>query len=254
MSGTIHAFEHWLLNYRRVWHGTLFSSFVLPVLFMVGIGVSVGSYIDNTESLGGVSYMAFIAPGLLASTGLQTAAGEMTWPVYAALSWGNQYKAMRASPLTLPQILNGHLLYAVMRGLISIVVFCVVIGLFGVFGSPWAPLAILPCVLTVVAFSSWVYAYSISAKSEVSLSVAQRFGVVPITLFSGVFFPLSQLPDILEPVAWLSPLWHGAELSRWAISGIETPWWWGAHVGYLLLLSVLGWYCAYRCLRRRMTL
>jgi lipooligosaccharide transport system permease protein len=254
MFNTFHALEHWLFNYRRVWYGSVFSGFAMPVLFLIGIGYGVGNYVDDSASLGGVEYAAFVAPGLLASTGLQMVAGEMTWPVFGALRWGNQYRAMQASPLTPRQMLSGHLLYGLMRGLMTCLVFLIVMGLFGVFDSVWAPLAIVPAMLVCFAVIGWVYAFSVTVKSEMSLSIIHRFGIVPISLFSGVFFPLSQLPDYMEPVASISPLWHATELARWAVSGAVTPWWWGVHAGYLLLLGVLGWWVATRCFVRRLKL
>ncbi|CAM3236943.1 ABC transporter permease [Stackebrandtia soli] len=253
MSGTVHALEHWLFNYRRTWYGSVFSSFILPVLFLVSIGYSVGAYVDDTSSLGGVDYAAFVAPGLLASTGLQLIAGEMTWPVFAALRWGNQYKAMQASPLTPAQMVNGHLLYGLIRAVIALVVFTIVMALFGIFSTAWAPLVLLPAALTSASVIGLLYSFSISIETESALSVAHRFGVVPITLFSGVFFPLSQLPQYLQPIAWLSPLWHGAELCRLIVSGTPTSWWWGWHAAYLVALTVLGWWLAHRCLTRRLT-
>lgn len=254
MAGTLHAFEYWLTNYRRVWYGSVFSSFVMPVLFMLSIGYGVGAYIDDTTALGGVSYAAFIAPGLLATAGLQTVSGEMSWPVYAALRWGQTYKAMQTSPLSTGNILGGHLLYGMMRALVTIVVFCGIMGLFGVYGTPWAPLAIFPALLAGFGLIGWLYAYSITVNSESALSVIQRFGVVPITLFSGVYFPLDELPVVLQPVAWISPLWHSTELSRAVVSGVATPWPWAVHLAYLLLLGTGGCWLAARCLRRRMTM
>lgn len=252
MNGTLHAFEYWLMSYRRVWHGSVFSSFVMPVLFLVSIGYGVGAYVGSDDSLGGVDYAAFVAPGLLASTALQMVGGEMTWPVFAALRWGQSYKAMQASPLTPRQILNGHLLYGLARTAVTAIVFCLVMGIFGIFSEVTAPLSVLFTLGVGYAFIGWVYAYSVTVKSETSLSIIHRFGIVPVSLFSGVFFPLSQLPVYLQPVGWISPLWHGAELSRWAVSGTATPWPWFTHVAYLVVLGAAGWWLAGSRLRNRM--
>lgn len=253
MNHTINAFEHWMLNYRRVWPGTIFSGFVMPILFMVGIGLGVGAYVADTSSIGGVSYVAFIAPGLLASTAMQITTGEMTWPVFGALRWGAQYKAMQATPLRPIHMVNGHLLYGLLRGLLSAVVFLIVMVFFGVVSSGWAPLAVVPATLTAFSLVGWMYAYAVTINSEMGLSIMQRFVIVPITLFSGVFFPLSQLPQYLQTIAWISPLWHGAELSRWAVTGAETPWFWGVHVLYLAAVGSIGWWAAYRRLTIRLT-
>lgn len=253
MMGTLHAFEYWLMNYRRTWYGSVFSSFLIPVLFLLSIGYGVGAYVDDNAALGGVDYAAFVAPGLLASTALQIVGGEMTWPVFASLRWGQTYKAMQTSPLTPRQILAGHLLYGLVRVTVASIVFCVVMWGFGIYTQPTAILALPIAVGVGFAFIGWIYAYSVTVDNEMSLSVVQRFGIVPVSLFSGVFFPMAQLPVYLQPLGWVSPLWHGAELARWAVSGTATPWPWFLHVGYLVALGLIGWWLAGIRLRKRMT-
>ncbi len=105
--------EHELVVYRRVWRGSLFSSFLSPVLFLAAMGVGLGSLVDANAAgagggsapagaaLAGVSYLAFVAPGLLASTAMQTAAGEATFPVMAGIVWVKSFHGMIATPITL---------------------------------------------------------------------------------------------------------------------------------------------------------
>ncbi|MGH8793058.1 MAG: ABC transporter permease [Stackebrandtia sp.] len=254
IAGTLYAFEHWLHNYRRVWHGSLISNFVMPVLFLLGIGFGVGAHVENTSALGGVDYVHFVAPGLLASTGFQIVAGEMTWPVFGALRWGKQYRAMQASPLTPGQILGGHLLYGLLRGTVAGVVFLLVMTAFGLVSSPWAPLATLAAAGVAFSTVGWVYAYSVWVKNEVALSIIHRFGIVPLSLLSGIFFPLSQLPPALQSAAWISPLWHAAELCRWATTGVDTGWPLLAHAAYLVALGAGGCWVANKALLRRLTI
>src|SRR5258705_2914470 len=96
------VFAHRAALYRRVWRGSVFSSFVLPVLFLLGMGVSVGSYVNAAGELG-IPYLDFIAPGLLASTALQVAISETTWPVLRAVQWVRPCPPMRASPSRPPR-------------------------------------------------------------------------------------------------------------------------------------------------------
>lgn len=252
IAGSLHAFEHWLHNYRRVWHGSLVASFVMPVLFLLGIGYGVGAHVDDSAALGGVDYVGFVAPGLLVMGTFQLVAGEMTWPVFGALRWGKQYLAMQASPLTPREILGGHLSYGLLRAFVSGVVFLLVITAFGVATSWWAPLATLAVLAVVFSTVGWVYAYSVWVRNEMALSIVHRFGILPLSLLSGVFFPVSQLPIALQTLTWISPLWHGAELSRWAITGVDATLWWGAHVAYLLALGAAGCWVAARLLTRRL--
>ena len=81
----------------------------------------------------------------------------------------------------------------------------------------------------------------------------QRFGIMPLFLFSGTFFPLEQLPVYLQPIGWISPLWHGAELGRVATYGLEEPLWLTVtHVGYLSGIIVVGLWATRRHFVRRL--
>src|SRR5262249_59431816 len=104
----LRQFRHWLVNYRRTWRGSAYSSFLNPVLYLGSIGLGLGTLVNKhgTAQLGGVSYMAFLAPGLLAGTGMQTAIGESTYPVLTAVHWPHTYVAAPSSPLRPPDLLH----------------------------------------------------------------------------------------------------------------------------------------------------
>ena len=113
-----HALEHWLLSYRRIWRGSIFNTVLLPLMYLAGIGLGLGVYVDQARPvvLGGTSYLAYIAPGLLCAAAFQVMAGEMAWPVFAAMRWGQQYKAMQTSPLRPVDILVGQITFGLLRG------------------------------------------------------------------------------------------------------------------------------------------
>src|SRR5215475_15100074 len=94
-------FRFWLTNYRRTWQGSIYSSVLSPVLYLGAMGLGLGTLVDKhgTGSLGGVSYLAFLAPGLMAASAMQTAVGESMYPVYTAVKWQKTYQAAVATPL-----------------------------------------------------------------------------------------------------------------------------------------------------------
>ncbi len=237
------VFEHRLVGYRRVWRGSVFSTFLLPVLFLLGIGVSVGAYVDRVGELG-VSYLDYIAPGLLASTAFQVAIGEATWPIMSAFAWIRTYHAMRASPLRPQDLVGGELLFILLRVGTSAFGFLIVMILFGTVHSWWA-VAVLPVSLLLGAAAAGpVLAYAASISSDNMFALLFRFGVIPMTLFAGVFFPVEAMPTVARWLAYLSPLWHGVELCRAATLGwpltVPVP----VHVGYLGLWVVAGYWLA----------
>jgi lipooligosaccharide transport system permease protein len=229
------ALSYWFIQYRRTWRSGVFSSFVIPLMWLAAIGLGVGGYIDQAPGTPGVNYLSYLAPGLLASVILTAAGGECTWPVYGAIKWNRQYLAMLATPLRVVDILLGHLGFVAARMLMNAVAFFVAMALFGTLHSARAPLAVVAAVLTGLAAATPTYAFAVAVKSESRFPVLYRFGVVPVTLFSGVFFPIDQLPGLLRVLAWLSPLWHGVELCRAATLAVSPALPVAMHVGYLML-------------------
>ncbi len=245
-----------LRRWRRTWHGSAFSSFVSPTLFLAAMGLGLGSLVDRGGSggeLGGTSYLAFVGAGLLAATTFQNAAGESAWPVRLGIKWGRTYHAMIATPLQVRDIVLGQLVSVAMRLMVSAAIFAVVMTLFRVAGVGRSLLAVLPAVLTGMAISPPVVAYTSWIDDDEALAYLFRFGIVPVFLLSGAFFPISQLPGWLQPVAWATPLWHGVELTRWVALGLAP----GApvplHVGYLAAWGAAGTLLAVRLLGRKLT-
>ena len=252
----IHALEHWLLSYRRIWRGSVFNTLLRPLLYFAGMGLGVGTYVDQAHpaALGGASYLAYIAPGLLATGAFQVMAGEMSWPVFAATRWGHQYQAMRASPLRPGDILLGQIAFGLLRATSAAVAFFLVMTLFGLIRSPVAVASIGAAALTALAVSGWLFMISLTAATDAVMSLTFRFGVIPITLFSGVFFPTSQLPLAIRPVAWLSPLWHGTELARSMTLSVPSPLPQAVHLACLLVWALPGLYLAHRVINRKLSM
>jgi lipooligosaccharide transport system permease protein len=110
----------------------------------------------------------------------------------------------------------------------------------------------LVAVLVGLAVAAPMFAYSATVESPNAMAIMFRFGMLPMMLFSGVFFPVEQLPGLLQPLAHALPLWHGVELSRAATLGLETAWPAALHVGYLGLWFVVGFALALTRFRKRL--
>jgi lipooligosaccharide transport system permease protein len=248
------AFEYWLSVYRRTWRGSVVTSIVSPVLFLAAIGVGLGSLVHGgTGRVDGLRYAVFLAPGLLAATVMQTGMGEATWPVMGAIKWDRTYLGMLATPLTVSDVLLGHLAFMALRIVIVATSFTVISALFGlVVSAGGAVLALLAAVLTGVAFAAPIAAFSATQARETGFILLYRFGLIPMFLFSGTFFPVSQLPAVLQPVAWVTPLWHGVTLCRDLALGRGTAAAMLGHAAYLVVLTVVGVVLAQRAYRRRL--
>jgi lipooligosaccharide transport system permease protein len=250
------VFEHRWLSYRRSYRASLFSSFLLPVLFLAAMGVGLGTYVDGGASggLGGVSYLAFLAPGLLASTAMQSAAFESTFPIMGGLVWARTFHAMYATPISARDVALGNLLWIAARLVLITTVFTVVIVLFGAATSPLIVLAIPAAVLTGMAFSAPIAAFSATQRTVEKFNAIFRFGVTPLFLFSGTFYPVDQLPAFLQPIAWVTPLYHGVELTRGLSLGTigREPLLALAHLAILVAFVVVGTLLAIRTISARL--
>jgi lipooligosaccharide transport system permease protein len=140
-----------------------------------------------------------------------------------------------------------------LRCCMTSVAFTVVTALFGLVQSPGgAVLAMVAGVLLGVAFAAPVAAYSATQQRETGFILLYRFGVVPMFLFSGTFFPISQLPPLLQPVAWVTPLWHGVSLCRGLALGEGSAWALLGHTAYLAAMALAGVLWARRTFARRL--
>jgi lipooligosaccharide transport system permease protein len=247
---TRYVLEYHLVSYRRVWRSSVLSSFVLPLLTMLGFGVGVGAYV--TGGVDGVPYLDWMVPGLIASTAVQVAIGDSSWPVLGGFEWQRIYYGQAAAPLRVADILDGHLAFVVFRTLISCGAFLLIATAFGTMHSWWA-LATLPIAALVgLAVATPTFAYASTIRTDSYLAVLFRLGVIPMSLFSGVFFPVESLPVALRWIAYVLPLWHGVDLSRAATLGAAPAWPVIWHVLYLALWAGLGWLLAHRQFRRRL--
>jgi lipooligosaccharide transport system permease protein len=254
MAGALAVLNYDLVGYKRTWRGSAMSSFVLPVLFVLGFGISVGSLV-NTSRLGGESYLSYLVPGMIASTALQVAFGESTWPVQTKFAWIRTYHAQIAAPLAIRDLVFGDMIFLVMRVVTTSAVFLLVTSLFGAVHSWWA-LAVLPATgLLGVAIAAPVFAFAATVEGSTNyFAFLQRFIVIPMSLFAGVFYPVSLLPIGVQWVAWISPLWHGVEICR-AATHVDHGSLWAllGHIAYLALWAMVGLWLALRQFRRRLS-
>ena len=253
-SFAIRQLKFWLTNYRRTWQGSIYSGVLNPVLYLGAMGLGLGTLVDQhgTASIGGVSYLAFLAPGLLAAAAMQTVMGESTYPVYGSVKWLKTYQAAIASPLRPADLFHGHLLWTTLRLTMNSAVFLAVMALFGAIRSPWAAVALPAAVLTGLAFGAPIEAYAMTVTKDTSFAMLFRFGIIPLFLFSGTFFPVTQLPAAVRPLAYLTPLWHGVALCRSLSLGTAQPGSSALHAGYLAAVTVLGVVVGNRTYRRRL--
>jgi lipooligosaccharide transport system permease protein len=253
MSYALRSYEFWLTFYRRTWRGTLATSIVNPIFYLAALGVGLGTLVNKSGATPeGVNYLSFVAPGVLAATAMQVASTEASWPVLGSIRWTRVYYAMLATPLRIRDIVFGHQGWMVTRVVSSCAIYLVVIAAFGGVHSPLGVLALPACLLIGLAFSAPLAAYAATRENDGAFVVVNRFAIVPMFLFSGTFFPVSQLPTALQWLAYATPLWNGVDLCRSLTLGTAE---WPLsifHVVYLAAWGAAGLAAALYTYRRRL--
>ncbi|ACU70724.1 ABC-2 type transporter [Catenulispora acidiphila DSM 44928] len=253
-----------LTNYCRTWRGSIISSVLAPLLSLVALGMSLGKIVDagpGAHSFGTVdgepvSYLLFLAPALLANTAMQTAIGESTYPVMSSMKWQKTFHASIASPLGSFDVFVGRLLFVGFRVLMNCAIFLAVMALFGAVhaagpGGLGPVLAVPAAALTGLAFAAPVIAWAVTQDRDTGFSVVFRFVMIPLFLFSGTFFPVTQLPAAIRPLAYATPLWHGVDLCRGLALGTASAGSVLLHLAYLFAVIGAGlWYGAHTFRRR----
>ncbi len=236
--------EHRAMLYRRTFRASIFGSFGIPVLFLTAMGLGLGGYVDTSKdaALHGLTYLQFLAPGLLAATVMQTGSFEATFPILAGLQWNKIFHAMYATPILPSDIVYGNVAWIAFRLALVGGVFAAVIVAFGASKSALVVLAVPSAMLTGLAFATPIMAFTATQRTPDRFATLFRFGVTPLVLFSGTFFPIESLPPFLQPIAWLSPLWHGVELCRELMLGtvLDTPLLALIHALVLVALAAIG--------------
>lgn len=257
LSLSLRAFSYWSFQYRRTWRGSVVVSVISPILFLAAMGVGLGSVVDHgtgggRSALDGVPYLSFLAPGLLASTVMQSASNDSCYPVVGAIKWQKQYLAMLATPLRVIDVMRGHVLWILVRTAGVAASYIVIMTCFGVVRSPEVIFAWPAATLLGLAFCAPLVAFSAGRERETAFPFIQRIVLIPLFLFSGAFFPITQLPTFLQYIAKITPLWHGTQLCRSFTLGTASLGPVLVHVAYLSAMVFTGLVWAGRVYERKL--
>jgi len=252
-AGAARVVEHNALVFKRMWRGSMTVSFFTPLFFIASMGLGLGSLVNKSSGgVGGVPYIDFLAPGLLAATTMQTAAFECTYPILGKILWDHIYDAMLATPLVVRDLVIGEVAWVTVRMLMVATIFWIVMAAFGVAHTPESLLAIPAATLSGLAFATPLIAFTATQKNDSVMGTVFRLVITPLFLFGGAFFPISRLPLLLQWVAWATPLSHGVALSRGLVLGTLAIPDAALHLAVLLVYVVAGAVVALPLLSRRL--
>jgi len=240
-----------LLVYKHQWM-VIVTGFFEPVLYLLGIGFGVGALVSSVD---GISYVAFVAPGLLAASCLNGAVTDGCFNIWFKLHFMKIYDGVLATPMRVPDVAFGEMLWAVTRGSIYAGCFLIVLLVIGgvtgrpVLLSPLAVFAFPAAVLAATSFSALFVCITTFVRKIEDFDTVIGLAVMPMFLFSGTFFPISRVPLIPRLMIELLPLYHGTAMLRQLTTGAVDRTF-ALHVGYLVLLGATAFAIAMRRLER----
>ena len=247
-GGRYLVWEYLVRCWRRYLVSSLAEAVGTPLLYLLALGVGLDTLIDSgpdPQALGGVDYVDYIAPALLVAAAVQVGMGESSYPAYSRFKWTRVFWGITATPVTPAQVCEGELLFIATRMLAGSSLYYLVLLAFGAAGGASGLLMIPIGALTGLACAVWVLALGAWMRSEGgAFNVVFRFVLIPMTLFSGSFFPITEIPLAIRWLAWLSPLWHGNELARGAALGGLEFWPAVGHLVYVIALLAAGYLVA----------
>ncbi|MGQ0792629.1 MAG: ABC transporter permease [Deltaproteobacteria bacterium] len=222
-----------LLVWTKFYKSSIVANVGEPLLYLLGLGYGFGPMVSSVE---GVSYMQFIAPGLLAYTAMNSASFECTFGAYARMTTQKTYDAIISTPMNIDEVVAGEVMFASTKAVFASLVMMLFLALFGLIPSVAAALAPIAVGLTGFVFASMAMLFTSFARSWDFFSYYFTLFMAPMYFLSGVFFPLSNLPEWVQTLAFLTPLYHSVELSRGLVMGDLN---WGM-LQHVIVLGVIG--------------
>lgn len=256
LTGPLRVFEHQLLCYRRVWKSNVVGAVIRPLMYVLGMGLGVGSLVDegpqSGELLADLTYFQFFAPAMIATTAMLVLTNDSLWPIRGGFVWFGTFHAQTATPISPGQVASGVLLWHMAKGLLSAGGVALVLALFESTRSWGLVLAAIFGALSGVAYSAPLVGWSAAQENDMNYPNVLRFVIVPMFLFSGAFYPISQLPEWMQFIARLTPIWHGVELTRGVTHGLLSASKAIGHVAFLAAWVVAGWLLTQRVFTKKL--
>jgi len=221
-----------------------------PLLYLLAMGWGLGRMVGTVD---GIPYIEFLAPGLICSAAMYAATFECTFGSFTRMTRQNTYDAILATPVSLEDIVAGEILWGATKGFLSGTAMLLVMSLFGLVKSFWALLALGLAFLIGLLFASLSMIVTARAPSYDFFSYYFTLAIAPMFLFSGIFFPVTNLPGWAQTFAWFLPLTHGVSASRALFAG-RMGWVTAVDLLWLVVVLALAFVIALRSIRKRLIL
>ena len=237
-----------LLVFRKNWKANIMFNFVEPVFYLLAMGYGLGSYV---QAVGGLPYLHYLGPGLVASSAMWATAAECTYDSFVRLHYQKVYDAIIATPVSVEEVVVAEILYGAFKSVLYGSVIVVVLFFFGLVHSPWVLLVPAVLVLVGLVFAELSMIWTSFTPRIETFNYFFTLIITPMFLFAGVFFPVEGLPAFVRAVSWFTPLYHAASLTRALILGrVGADLW--THFAWLAVAAILLFNPPIRLMQRRL--
>jgi|TARA_B100002003_G_scaffold126646_1_gene116997 lipooligosaccharide transport system permease protein len=233
----------------RLWYSEAPGAVAEPILILLAMGLGLGAYVGMVD---GQKYIEFIAPGIIAAYAMFSASFECTYGSFIRMEFQKTYDAIIATPLSVEDVIAGEIFWGATRSLMTGTVILAIATAFHLISSPWALLIPALCFLEGIMFASLAILFTSFAPAIYSFNYYFTLFITPMFFFSGVFFPISSFPPIVQTLSWIAPLTAVVRLSRALVNGeIQLDLLWT--LALIVALAILFFSISLVTMRRRLT-
>ena len=232
----------------RLWRSQIPVMVAEPIIILLAMGLGLGTYVGLVN---GQSYIEFVAPGIIAGYAMFSASFECTYSTFIRMEYQRTYDAIVVTPLNIEDVTAGEIFWGATRSLLTGSFILAIAAAFQLVHSPWALLILPVSFLAGIMFSAIAVLYSSLAPSIYSFNYYFSLFITPVFFFSGVFFPLSSFPEIVQRLSWIAPLTPVVQLNRALINGTLTTDLLPA-LAYIIGLAIAFFAISLKTMRRRL--
>ena len=232
----------------RLWRSQIPVMVAEPIIILLAMGLGLGTYVGLVN---GQSYIEFVTPGIIAGYAMFSASFECTYGTFIRMEYQRTYDAIIVTPLNIEDVTAGEIFWGATRSLLTGSFILAIAAAFQLVHSPWALLILPVSFLAGIMFSAIAVLYSSLAPSIYSFNYYFSLFITPVFFFSGVFFPLSSFPEIVQRLSWIAPLTPVVQLNRALINGILTTDLLLA-LAYIIGLAIAFFAISLKTMRRRL--
>jgi len=235
--------------FLSLWHSEAPGFVVEPIIILLAIGLGLGAYVGLVE---GQEYIEFVAPGIIASYAMFSASFECTYGTFVRMEYQRTFDAIIATPLNVNDVIAGEIFWGATRSLMTGTAILVIAAVFQLVHSPWALFIPIVSFLEGLMFAAIAILFTSIVPSIYSFNYYISLFITPMFYFSGVFFPLSSFPEIVQNLSWVAPLTPVVSLTRALINGkfsLDVLW----ALALIIALIALFFSISLVTMRRRLT-